>query len=94
MPQSSVTAARKRRSLTSVSNESTSTSPARCGRSSPDVESKKSRTIRDGVTDSVEVTEKPDTSLERAEKSAQSRGDADSRVETRTAVMGNCKISN
>lgn len=69
---SGVTEGRKRRSLTSVSTDST---PPRCGRSSPDLDTKKSTTIRDDVVDSIDLGDRQETLIARAEKTMRGNGD-------------------
>jgi len=80
-----VTAGHKRCSVTSVSSDSMSPL-ARCDRSSPDFETKKSTTtISDDVVDSVDVEDRLETSAEPTEKSARGNGDS-AAVESRTEV--------
>ena len=67
-----VSASRKRRSVTSVSSDSTPPPPppppGRCGRLSPDFDTKKSTTIGDDVVDSAHDGDKQQTVVERTEK--------------------------
>ena len=76
--QSGVTAGRKRRSLTSDANDPTQP-PARCGRSSPEVQSKKSTTLGDDALDTA-----ADVGPTSPERSAVCRTDGDSKDVSRT----------
>jgi len=81
--QSGVTAGRKRRSLASLSTDSSPPTTG-CGRASPDVEPEKSRTIGDDVMGSVDAVDRHEMLAVCSEKTVDRSDGGDCKVDGRT----------